>query len=96
MPGRELPRSSAGESATVSGRREGDEIPSRPRLVRAVIQHEYDHLNGFCTPTGSTTSGARRPRKAVKKAGWGKPGGSWMPGVDPDPFGHDTPDDHDL
>ena len=26
----------------------------------------------------------------------GAPGHTWMPGVDPDPFGHDAPDEHDL
>ena len=24
------------------------------------------------------------------------PDNAWMPGVDPDPFGHDAPDQHDL
>ena len=31
---------------------------------------------------------ARAARKAVKAHGWGVPGLSWMPGKDPDPFGH--------
>ena len=43
---------------------------------------------------------SRKARKMIKGNGWGKPGHSWMPGVDPDPFGHgdvDEPgDDHDL
>ena len=37
-----------------------------------------------------------KAKKAVKRNGWGRPGHSWMPGVDPDPFGHDAPDQHDL
>jgi peptide deformylase len=26
--------------------------------------------------------------KQAKRSGWGVPGLTWMPGVDPDPFGH--------
>jgi peptide deformylase len=35
-------------------------------------------------------------RKVVNPAGWGKPGARWLPGVVPDPLGHDSPDEHDL
>jgi peptide deformylase len=31
---------------------------------------------------------ARKAMKQAKKNGWGVPGLTWMPGVDPDPFGH--------
>ncbi|TBM51296.1 peptide deformylase, partial [Mycolicibacterium smegmatis] len=27
-------------------------------------------------------------KRAVKSHGWGVPGLSWLPGEDPDPFGH--------
>ena len=27
--------------------------------------------------------------KVLGFKGWGKPGRTWLPGVDPDPFGHD-------
>ena len=60
------------------------------------MQHEYDHLNGFLYVDRLNDKWGKKARKATKKAGWGKPGSSWMPGVDPDPFGHDAPDDHDL
>ena len=29
-----------------------------------------------------------RMKKVVKREGWTVEGNSWMPGVDPDPFGH--------
>ena len=60
------------------------------------MQHEYDHLNGFLYVDRLGDRWSRKARKAVKRAGWGTPGHSWMPGVDEDPFGHDAPDEHDL
>jgi peptide deformylase len=60
------------------------------------MQHEYDHLNGFLYIDRLNDRWSRKARKTVKRNGWGTPGHSWMPGVDPDPFGHDAPDDHDL
>ena len=60
-----------------------------------MLQHEYDHLNGFLYVDRLTGKWARKARKAVKGYGWGVPGLSWMPGEDRDPFGHDdeTPED---
>ena len=60
------------------------------------MQHEYDHLNGFLYVDRLNDKWGRKAKKAVRRNGWGKPGHSWMPGVDPDPFGHDSPDEHDL
>ncbi|WP_270887672.1 peptide deformylase [Pedococcus sp. 5OH_020] len=60
------------------------------------MQHEYDHLNGFLYVDRLNERWSKKARKAIKQHGWGKPGHSWMPGVDPDPFGHDSPDEHDL
>ena len=54
-----------------------------------VMQHEYDHLNGTLYVDRLDDRQAKKARKAVKRNGWGKPGHSWLPGVDPDPFGHD-------
>lgn len=60
------------------------------------MQHEFDHLNGKLYVDRLDDKQARKARKAVKAAGWGTPGHTWLPGVDPDPFGHDEPDDeHD-
>ena len=54
-----------------------------------VMQHEYDHLNGTLYVDRLDDRQGKKARKAVKRNGWGSPGHSWMPGVDPDPFGHD-------
>ncbi|MDN5769132.1 MAG: peptide deformylase [Humibacillus sp.] len=57
------------------------------------MQHEYDHLNGTLYVDRLDDRQAKKARRAVKRNGWGKPGNSWHPGVDVDPFGHDEPDD---
>lgn len=53
-----------------------------------VMQHEYDHLDGKLYVDKLNDRYTRKAKKAVKASGWGAPGASWMPGVDPDPFGH--------
>ena len=53
------------------------------------MQHEFDHLNGTLYVDRLDGRWLKKARKAVKANGWGTPGLTWMPGVDPDPFGHD-------
>jgi peptide deformylase len=53
-----------------------------------VLQHEYDHLDGYLYVDRLNERWAKRWKKAKKSLGWGVPGNTWMPGVDPDPFGH--------
>jgi peptide deformylase len=53
-----------------------------------VMQHEYDHLDGKLYIDRLNDRWGRRARKHIKNEGWGKEGLTWMPGVDPDPFGH--------
>lgn len=52
------------------------------------MQHEFDHLNGTLYVDRLNPRYARKAKRAAKDNGWGKPGLTWMPGVDPDPFGH--------
>lgn len=47
-----------------------------------IFQHEYDHLDGVLYADRLDHPEAKALTKAVKKAGWGKPGHSWMPGED--------------
>jgi peptide deformylase len=54
-----------------------------------VMQHEFDHLNGLLYVDRLDAKQSKRARKAIRSNGWGKPGHSWLPGVDRDPFGHD-------
>lgn len=53
-----------------------------------IMQHEYVHLDGKLYVDLLDPKWTKRWRKAKKQEGFGKPGLSWMPGVDPDPFGH--------
>ncbi|WP_210481094.1 peptide deformylase [Naasia sp. SYSU D00948] len=47
-----------------------------------IFQHEFDHLNGVLYVDRLEFLHHRRATKAVVKRGWGKPGASWLPGVD--------------
>lgn len=58
-----------------------------------IMQHEYDHLDGYLYVNRLNDRYAKRWKKAVKKEGWNVAGNSWLPGTDPDPFGHDDGDD---
>lgn len=52
------------------------------------LQHEVDHLDGYLYLDRLIGRHARAARRAVKARGWGVPGLTWVPGSDPDPFGH--------
>ena len=54
-----------------------------------ILQHEYDHLDGYLYVNRLNDRYAKRWKKVMKREGWKVPGHSWLPGVDPDPFGHD-------
>ncbi len=53
------------------------------------MQHEFDHLNGKLYVDRLDERWTRKARKAIRHQGWGSAGHAWLPGVDPDPFGHD-------
>lgn len=53
-----------------------------------VLQHEYDHLDGKLYVDRLDDRWGKRWTKTRKAEGWGVPGHSWLPGTDPDPFGH--------
>jgi peptide deformylase len=96
VPGESYPLR-RGEQAVLTGQDlEGNELRFEATgWFARMLQHEYDHLNGFLYVDRLSGRYARKAKKAVKANGWGTPGLSWMPGEDVDPFGHDdeTPDD---
>ena len=57
-------------------------------LFARMLQHETGHLDGFLYLDRLVGRYARSAKRAVKSHGWGVPGLTWMPGEDPDPFGH--------
>ena len=59
------------------------------------MQHEYDHLNGTLYVDRLDERQSKRRGRRSSAAVGGRPGHSWHPGVDPDPFGHGEDDDAD-
>lgn len=57
------------------------------------LQHEVGHLDGYVYTDMLVGRWARKAKKAVKRAGWTDAGNTWLPGVDPDPFGWDDIED---
>lgn len=57
-----------------------------------VLQHEYDHLDGYLYVDRLKAKSAAQAKAISADRGWGVPGLSWMPGVDPDPFAHNQID----
>ena len=90
VPGEHFPLRRA-ETAKVNGQ----DLTGAPFEFTATdwfarcMQHEFDHLNGKLYVDRLDDKQTRQARKAIKNNGWGKPGHSWMPGADPDPFGHE-------
>lgn len=57
-------------------------------LFARMLQHETGHLDGYLYLDRLVGRHARAAKRAVKSNGWGVDGLSWLPGKDPDPFGH--------
>lgn len=97
VPGESFPLK-RGERASVSGYDvDGSEISFEATgWFARCMQHEYDHLNGFLYVDRLNDKWGKKAKKTLRRNGWGVPGHTWMPSVDPDPFGHDAPDEHDL
>ncbi len=47
-----------------------------------IVQHEFDHLNGIIYIDRLVGADAKSVQKVIRTRGWGKPGASWMPGID--------------
>ncbi len=47
-----------------------------------IMQHEFDHLLGYLYVDRLEHAEAKLAAKTERKRGWGKPGLSWMPGID--------------
>lgn len=57
------------------------EIRATGWLAR-IFQHEWDHLDGILYVDRLEPIWAKPVAKAIRRAGWGVPGESWMPGTD--------------
>lgn len=47
-----------------------------------IMQHEFDHLDGILYVDRLDDRDWKTVQKIAKKRGWGRPGASWLPGVD--------------
>ncbi|MGY4649763.1 peptide deformylase [Mycobacterium sp. URHB0021] len=56
-------------------------------LLARMLQHEIGHLDGQLYIDRLVAPYAARAADAVAAHGWGVPGLTWTPGVDPNPFG---------
>ena len=61
-----------------------------------VLQHEYDHLDGYLYVDRLKGRAAAKAKALSQENGWGVPGLTWMPGVDPDPFAHNQEADDEF
>lgn len=93
VPGEQHPTGRA-EWARVTGTdANGDPVDVEGRgFFARMLQHEVGHLDGFLYTDVLVGRNARAAKKAIKRAGWGVPGLSWVPGTVDDPFGHDDED----
>ncbi|HTI28696.1 MAG TPA: peptide deformylase [Kutzneria sp.] len=57
------------------------------------LQHETDHLDGLLYLDRLVGRNARAAKKMLKRNGWGVPGLSWDPAVEPDPFADEDDDE---
>ena len=57
------------------------EIDAQGWLAR-ILQHEFDHLDGVLYLDRLGESDRKLVHRITKKAGWGVPGQSWLPGRD--------------
>ncbi|PZE54535.1 peptide deformylase [Curtobacterium sp. MCPF17_047] len=83
VPGERFPlrRSGSALLRAVDEHGEPFEIEAHGWLAR-VFQHEYDHLDGVLYADRLVHPYAKQVQKAIRKASWGGPGQSWLPGRD--------------
>jgi peptide deformylase len=62
---------------------DGEEVRLHVDGWRArILQHEFDHLDGILYIDRLDDGDWKTVQKIARKRGWGRPGSSWMPGVD--------------
>jgi peptide deformylase len=89
VPGESFPTGRAKWARVTGLDADGSPIPIEgTNLFARMLQHETGHLDGFLYLDRLVGRHARGAKRAVKANGWGVPGLTWMPGEDPDPFGH--------
>jgi peptide deformylase len=89
VPGESFPTGRSDRAAVTGRDVEGASVKVEGRgFFARCLQHETDHLEGLVYTDRLIGRNKRAAKRAVRDHGWGVPGLAWMPGVDPDPFGH--------
>ncbi|KRD05595.1 peptide deformylase [Mycobacterium sp. Root265] len=89
VPGESFPTGRADWARVTGLDADGTEITLEGNgLFARMLQHETGHLDGFTYLDRLIGRHARAAKRMVKSHQWGVPGLSWLPGEDPDPFGH--------
>lgn len=96
LPGLGFPTGRADWAKVTGLDEQGNEITVEGTgFLARCFQHEVGHLDGFVYTDVLLGRWKRAAKKAIRREGWTVPGLTWMPGVDPDPFGHDENPDGD-
>ncbi|WP_116707364.1 peptide deformylase [Actinomycetospora cinnamomea] len=89
VPGESFPTGRAATAEVHGVDVDGNEVVvTGTGYLARCLQHETDHLDGHVYLDRLVGRYRRAAKRAVRDHGWGVPGHSWLPGVDPDPFGH--------
>ncbi|MFC9787505.1 peptide deformylase [Rhodococcus sp. NPDC127528] len=90
VPGEQFPTGRADWARVTGVDANGDPVDIQGTgFFARMLQHEVGHLDGFVYTDMLIGRNARAAKKTIKRAGWGVPGQSWVPGTVEDPFGHD-------
>ena len=91
LPGLSFPTGRATWAKVTGLNENGEEVSEEGTgFLARCFQHEVGHLDGFVYADVLQGRWKRAGKKAIKREGWTSDAGlTWMPGVDPDPFGHD-------
>ncbi len=83
FPGERFPLRRSEEVLVTGTDLEGTPVSIRVDGWRArIMQHEFDHLDGILYIDRLSDRDWKTTQKLARRAGWGRPGVSWMPGVD--------------
>lgn len=83
FPGERFPLRRSDDAHVTGVDLDGNPVDLRVSGWRArILQHEYDHLDGYLYVDRLTKHDRKIVAKITRKMGWGMPGAQWMPGVD--------------
>ncbi len=90
VPGEQYPTGRADWARVTGLNAQGEPITVEGTgFFARCLQHEVGHLDGHLYLDVLIGRNKRAAKKMLKQNGWGKPGQSWTPGEDDDPFGYD-------